>query len=629
MSASGIVFSGLPLGVPYNAGILEHIYDRLFGEGYDDMSIASLLSRAVAVSGANPDYEGTDGSGLFGFKKGEYRQNPFLSDDPMEETDRQVDYVLSNRESYQLPEFDQDYLAKAIWGSVEQQRREQSGENDWLDTYMNKWLWPAENSIKAGYKDGRWGVYSDSAGRNIGPGLHEGSFGDVLDYSGNTSYSTEDINRIVRGDLERRVARIKTDLNDIGYGDLWDSLSDGGKAVMLDISYNVGVGGGSPKKWRNLVDSLATGNAEKAMLNMRSGNDRRMAIRQNMYNDFGGDYSEVSPFAKGGKIHIKPENRGKFTALKKRTGHSASWFKAHGTPAQKKMATFALNARKWKHGDGGWLYEEGGELQDSDEYSKGFTPKYRNLSKGYKDAVTELARKHGFSGRNVSDWYESEEGRRVLGAYYQGIPMDGRVRRNDTRTSDKSEAATKRMHQAIIKGNPGGNIPTGPYRQSVYDVPYIIDKEAKVAGNRISLNTLDSLAKYAGRAGISLQEGLGLYRQETAEGSIPFENTGDGVDNNALMNANYHREYGSIPANYLVRDFEYDRIGHEVDRNVPPLLHAFNYFKAGKYNPGDPNHTKDVLNAGNVMLNDKVVQDWMETSPYVKGVQVRKAPRKK
>lgn len=48
-------------------------------------------------------------------------------------------------------------------------------------------------------------------------------------------------------------------------------------------------------------------------------------------------------------IHIKPANRGKFTALKKRTGHSASWFKAHGTPAQKKMAVFALNAKKWKH----------------------------------------------------------------------------------------------------------------------------------------------------------------------------------------------------------------------------------------------------------------------------------------
>lgn len=65
------------------------------------------------------------------------------------------------------------------------------------------------------------------------------------------------------------------------------------------------------------------------------------------------DIWNTGEYAKGGKIYIKPENRGKFTALKKRTGKSASWFKAHGTPAQKKMATFALNARKWKHEDGG------------------------------------------------------------------------------------------------------------------------------------------------------------------------------------------------------------------------------------------------------------------------------------
>lgn len=55
------------------------------------------------------------------------------------------------------------------------------------------------------------------------------------------------------------------------------------------------------------------------------------------------------PGYSNGKIHIKPANRGKFTALKKRTGHSTSWFKAHGTPAQKKMAVFAMNAKKWKH----------------------------------------------------------------------------------------------------------------------------------------------------------------------------------------------------------------------------------------------------------------------------------------
>lgn len=58
------------------------------------------------------------------------------------------------------------------------------------------------------------------------------------------------------------------------------------------------------------------------------------------------------PQYRGGKdsdIYIKPSHRGRFTKLKQRTGHSASWFKENGTPAQKKMAVFALNAKKWKH----------------------------------------------------------------------------------------------------------------------------------------------------------------------------------------------------------------------------------------------------------------------------------------
>lgn len=81
-------------------------------------------------------------------------------------------------------------------------------------------------------------------------------------------------------------------------------------------------------------------------------------------------------YREGGKIHIKPQNRGKFTALKERTGHSASWFKEHGTPAQKKMAVFALNARKWKHEDGGPLntFDDGGPL---DALKKLFAPTYK------------------------------------------------------------------------------------------------------------------------------------------------------------------------------------------------------------------------------------------------------------
>lgn len=63
-------------------------------------------------------------------------------------------------------------------------------------------------------------------------------------------------------------------------------------------------------------------------------------------------WGQILPTYADGKdsgIYIKPENRGKFTRLKKRTGHSTAWFKAHGTPAQKKMAVFAMNSKRWHH----------------------------------------------------------------------------------------------------------------------------------------------------------------------------------------------------------------------------------------------------------------------------------------
>ena len=78
---------------------------------------------------------------------------------------------------------------------------------------------------------------------------------------------------------------------------------------------------------------------------------------------YGADKVAAALYKDGGRIHIRPENKGKFTALLKRTGKSASWFKEHGTPLQKKRATFALNARKWKHGDGGNLHGDGDETQ--------------------------------------------------------------------------------------------------------------------------------------------------------------------------------------------------------------------------------------------------------------------------
>lgn len=70
-----------------------------------------------------------------------------------------------------------------------------------------------------------------------------------------------------------------------------------------------------------------------------------MRKRRNLYDTIG-----VTPrYRNGGGIHIKPENRGKFTETMRRTGKTAEELKHSSNPLTRKRATFAINARKWKH----------------------------------------------------------------------------------------------------------------------------------------------------------------------------------------------------------------------------------------------------------------------------------------
>jgi hypothetical protein len=63
----------------------------------------------------------------------------------------------------------------------------------------------------------------------------------------------------------------------------------------------------------------------------------------------------IYKFKKGNKIHIKKKNKGKFTDYceGKVTDECIRKAKASGNPTLVKRATFAANARKWKHYFGG------------------------------------------------------------------------------------------------------------------------------------------------------------------------------------------------------------------------------------------------------------------------------------
>lgn len=70
-----------------------------------------------------------------------------------------------------------------------------------------------------------------------------------------------------------------------------------------------------------------------------------MRKRRNLYDTIG-----ITPkYRNGGSIHIKPENRGKFTETMRRTGKTAEELSHSSNPLTRKRAIFALNARKWKH----------------------------------------------------------------------------------------------------------------------------------------------------------------------------------------------------------------------------------------------------------------------------------------
>lgn len=93
-----------------------------------------------------------------------------------------------------------------------------------------------------------------------------------------------------------------------------------------------------PNETRNYVNFTLRGKDGPADLT----NEAFQAALPNRFSAF----PEVQ-YAKGGKIHINPKNRGKFNATKKRTGKTTEELTHSKNPLTRKRAIFAQNARKW------------------------------------------------------------------------------------------------------------------------------------------------------------------------------------------------------------------------------------------------------------------------------------------
>ena len=101
------------------------------------------------------------------------------------------------------------------------------------------------------------------------------------------------------------------------------------------------------------------------------------------------------PYLKKGGIHIKEENKGKFTASAKAAGQSVQEHAKsvlndpNATPLQKKRANFARNAKKWKHEEGAKIHKPNGHRAITDN---GWIPTKR-LKKGTYGLTNKWQRK--------------------------------------------------------------------------------------------------------------------------------------------------------------------------------------------------------------------------------------------
>lgn len=112
---------------------------------------------------------------------------------------------------------------------------------------------------------------------------------------------------------------------------------------------------------------------------------------------------EATMAAKGGKIHIKPSHRDKLTALKKRTGKTEAELWRTGGPAVRKMITFARNARKWKHEDGGYLFPWGG-WANQDELNNYYTQQYTDFWNNLQGRKGSNVNRAYLTGAQARQW---------------------------------------------------------------------------------------------------------------------------------------------------------------------------------------------------------------------------------
>lgn len=160
-----------------------------------------------------------------------------------------------------------------------------------------------------------------------------------------------------------------TDMAHVSQDDVGSDGWFSNKAKNLTKELNKKIDEANFRAWNSLSNTagnIDTQNDMNVLANFSAYGGPLGDTRMTSMPNYGEGLPVVQTFAKGGGIHIKKKNRGKFTsycggkvtsACIQRGLHSSN-------PTTRKRANFARNARKWKHSFGGWLNTQGGDFSN-------------------------------------------------------------------------------------------------------------------------------------------------------------------------------------------------------------------------------------------------------------------------
>lgn len=199
---------------------------------------------------------------------------------------------------------------------------------------------------------GPWGAVA-SAGLGVVGGLTNRAFG--------TKFNKENIAN-VEGNINR-LNNFQSDANS------FDTLADtwGNTALGTGFSNSyIGKDGWFSTKAKRKANNLREQLNEANLFALDTLQNNADNITETTMNNLEANYAALGGFlnqySNGGSIHIKPENRGKFNATKKRTGKTTEELTHSKNPLTRKRAIFALNSAKWKHAFGGELNTNGADF---------------------------------------------------------------------------------------------------------------------------------------------------------------------------------------------------------------------------------------------------------------------------